>query len=99
MTDLLKQIDPELFSDDVKLTVLGSPEEPLFVAKEICDLLGYKNYCGLLKKMPEKYRQQFQINGWKNNILNFKGICWIIIYSNKSSTNTFKKWIVEHINK
>ena len=48
MTSLLTTAD----FHDAQLTVFGTHEEPWFVAKEVGDILGIKNYRNFVSKLP-----------------------------------------------
>ena len=54
--ELINQIDETFKFNDKDIRVIGSYNEPWFVAKDICDILGLKNVTESLRNIPEKWR-------------------------------------------
>ena len=54
--ELINKIDETFKINDKEIRILGSYNEPLFVAKDICDVLGLSNITEALKNIPQKWR-------------------------------------------
>lgn len=53
--DLIKSIDEAFLFEKNKIRIFGNFDKPLFVAKDICDVLGLSNITEALKHIPEKW--------------------------------------------
>ena len=52
--------------NDENIRVLGTSENPMFVVKDICNILGLTNVTETLRNIPEKWRSSVSLN--ENNI-------------------------------
>ena len=51
--ELLKQIDETITFNEQNIRVIGTYDEPWFVAKDICNILELKNITEAMKIIPE----------------------------------------------
>lgn len=98
MTQITKQV---IFGKEV--AVLGTLEEPLFRAKDVCAWLDETNAVQMLKHIPEDRRSQCikkikQINGatasWVNYLTEF-GVYYILMRSRKPKAAEYQYKICE----
>lgn len=98
MTQITKQV---IFGKEV--AVLGTLEEPLFRAKDVCEWLDETNAVQMLKHIPEDRRMQCikkikQINGatssWVNYLTEF-GVYYILMRSRKPKAAEYQYKICE----
>ena len=94
MTELLKSIDPELFAD---IQPLGTPEEPFYLVKQLCTVLGYTSTHNVLRNTPDKYKDCVFINNHKTNVVNTDGLYWIIMRCNKPSSLKVKERLIARL--
>ena len=75
--------------------------EPFWVAKDICDALGYSDVSMTLKKLDddEKLIQSFFVSGQNRDMLcvNESGLYTLILRSNKPEAKRFKKWVTSEV--
>ena len=55
--ELINQIDTTFNFNTNSIRVLGNPDSPLFVAKDICNILELTNVTESLKNIPEKWKK------------------------------------------
>ena len=55
--ELINQLDETFKFENKEIRILGSYNEPFFVAKDICDVLGLSNITEALKNIPQKWKQ------------------------------------------
>lgn len=98
MTQITKQV---IFGKEV--AVLGTLEEPLFRAKDVCEWLDETNAVQMLKHIPEDRRSQCikkikQLNGataaWVNYLTEF-GVYYILMRSRKPKAAEYQYKICE----
>ena len=53
--ELINQIDETILFNNDTVRIIGTYNDPWFVAKDICDILGLTNITNALKNIPEKY--------------------------------------------
>jgi len=99
--ELIKQIDETVSFDEKNIRVIGSYEEPWFVAKDICNILELPNITNALKILPEKWRGLKLLStfgGEQNmNIINEAGLYKLIMRSNKPISQKFQEVVCEEI--
>ncbi len=99
MTLLLRKIDPELF-ETLTINQFGTADKPLFVAKDICRLLGYSNTSYTIKDIPSEYIRKFTITGNHCiNVLTEEGVYWVFIRCNKPLNSKFQTWLIKNLTK
>ena len=100
--ELIKVIDQTLSFNDKKVRVVGTFDEPMFVAKDICDILALKNVTDSLKIIPEKWKKTMILTttnrGEQNtNLINEAGLYKLIMRSNKPIAEKFQEWVCEDV--
>lgn len=75
--------------------------ESLWVAKDICDVLEYKNPRDAISKLDDDERGMSEIptpSGIQNmNVINESGLYTLILRSNKPEAKKFKKWVTAEV--
>ena len=91
----------QLFSyneDPVRVIMLGEPPAPWWVAKDVCDILGYTNVTDTLNKhLDEDERNTLAIREGNRgnpvvNVINESGLYCLILRSNMPKAKEFRKW-------
>lgn len=99
--ELIKEIDETVSFNEKNIRVLGTYEEPWFVAKDICDILELPNLTNALKILPEKWRSLkilMTFGGDQNmSIINEAGLYKLIMRSNKPVAQKFQEVVCEEI--
>ena len=99
--ELIKQIDETVSFNEKNIRVIGSYNEPWFVAKDICNILELKNITETMKMIPEKWRGSEKLNtfGGDQNmiIINEAGLYKLIMRSNKPVAQKFQEVVCEEI--
>jgi prophage antirepressor-like protein len=99
--NLLKQIDETISFNENNIRVIGTYQEPWFVAKDICNILELKNVTEAMKIIPEKWRGSEKLNtfGGDQNmlIINEAGLYKLIMRSNKPVAQKFQEVVCEDI--
>ena len=95
-------------SEECVLRVYGTNEVPLFMAKDVCDILGYKNSRDTLKKhVDEEDRFKYQNDKCSDSIhftshphstlINESGLYCLILRSKKKEAVKFRKWVTQEV--
>ena len=99
--ELINQIDETFKFENKKIRVLGSYNEPWFVAKDICDILGLKNVTESLKNIPIKWKTSETLrasyNSQNMNIISEPAVYKLIMRSNKEIAQKFQEVVCEEI--
>ena len=99
--ELLNQIDETVSFNEKNIRVIGTYEEPWFVAKDICSILELPNITNAIKILPEKWRGLKLLStfgGEQNmNIINEAGLYKLIMRSNKPVAQKFQEVVCEEI--
>ena len=99
--ELIKQIDETVSFNEKNIRVIGSYNEPWFVAKDICNILELKNITETMKMIPEKWRGSEKLNtfGGEQNmiIISEAGLYKLIMRSNKPVAQKFQEYVCEEI--
>jgi len=99
--ELIKTIDETFKFDDKDIRIIGSYEKPLFVAKDICDILGLSNVTDTMKNIPEKWKDSENVftSGGKQNmiIISEPAVYKLIMRSNKPVAQKFQEVVCEEI--
>ena len=99
--ELLKQIDETITFNEQNIRVIGTCQEPWFVAKDICNILELPNITNALKILPEKWRGLKLLNtfGGEQNmiIINESGLYKLIMRSNKPIAQKFQEVVCDDI--
>lgn len=98
---LRKSIDMIFQYDTIPLRVLGTFDEPLFIANDVCDILGIVNSRQAIKNIPEQWKRldQIETNGGKQemNLITEHGLYFIVMRSNKPVARPFQIWLCEEV--
>ena len=102
--ELLNLLDETFNFDNKVIRVVGTYNEPWFVAKDICDILGLTNITEFVKNIPDKCKN---IISMKNNssqeqgrnmiVVNESGLYRLIARSNKPIAQKFQDAIFDDI--
>jgi len=99
--ELIYKIDETINFNNNTLRILGTYQKPLFVAKDICNIIGLSNVTEALKIIPEKWRSSefLKTSSGKQNMLliNESGLYKLIMRSNKPIAQKFQEWICEEV--
>jgi len=99
--ELIKSIDETFKFDDKVVRVLGTYDNPYFIAKDICNILGLKNITEMLRNIPEKWRSSEIVNtsGGNQNmiLLTEPAVYKLIMRSNKPIAQKFQDVVCEEI--
>lgn len=103
MTELINSIDMNLCFNKNNIRVLGTPENPMFVVKDICNILGLTNVTETLRNIPEKWRSSVSLKSGNSSnfqtscVVNEAGLYKIIMRSNKPIAQPFQEFVCEEI--
>lgn len=83
----------------VRIIMQGNPPVPWFVAKDVCDILGYSNVTDALNKhLDEDERNTLAIREGNRgnpilNVINESGLYCLTLRSNLPKAKEFRKWV------
>ncbi|MCP3968544.1 MAG: phage antirepressor Ant, partial [Lentisphaerae bacterium] len=87
--------------EDANVRVISKDEEPWFVAKDVCDVLGLSNITEALRNLDEDERGSELLNtfgGAQNSIIiNESGLYSLILRSRKPNAKKFKRWVTGEV--
>lgn len=99
--ELINQIDETLCFNENNIRVVGSYNEPWFVAKDICEILQLKDVSNALLNISDKWKGTKVIRtlGGKQDmrIINEAGLYKLIMRSNKPIAEKFQEVVCEEI--
>ena len=99
--ELIKQIDENFNFNNNIIRIVGTYDEPWFVAKDICQILEIRDVSMALTKIPEKWKGTKVIGtlGGKQDmrIINEAGLYKLIMRSNKTIAEKFQEVVCEDI--
>lgn len=74
-------------------------DQPWFVAKDVCDILGLTNPSESTKALDDDEKSTLRISegGPEANIINEAGLYSLVIRSNKPEAKQFKRWITHEV--
>jgi len=100
MTELI-EINTSVIYDTNNVKIIGSYDNPWFIAKDICKKIGLVNIVMALKKIPPNWRSMAKIgtiSGEQDcNIINEPGLYMLIMRSDKPEAQKFREWICEDV--
>jgi len=86
---------------EIRVVVDETTNEPLWVAKDICEVLQYKEVSKTLSKLDddEKGTKKIRTLGGEQNmaVINESGLYTLILRSNKPEAKKFKKWVTAEV--
>ena len=99
--DLIKQIDETVSFNEKNIRIIGTCQEPWFVAKDICNILELKNITEALKMIPECSRSSVKLNTFGGeqmmSIIDESGLYRLIMRSNKPVAQKFQDVVCKEI--
>jgi prophage antirepressor-like protein len=99
--ELVNEIDETITFNKSDIRVLGTHNEPWFVAKDICEILEIKDVSMALTKISDKWKGTKVIGtlGGEQNmrIINEAGLYKLIMRSNKPIAQKFQEFVCEEI--
>jgi prophage antirepressor-like protein len=99
--ELVNQIDETICFNEKNIRIIGSYNEPWFVAKDICEILKLKDVSNALLNIPEKWKGTKVISTLGGNqdmrIINEAGLYKLIMRSNKPVAQKFQEVVCEEI--
>lgn len=98
------QLSTFTFTPGLTLRAVLIGTEPWFVAKDVCDVLAYKDVSmSLARHVDDEDRQPFNLNSTTNrgairgnprvSVINESGLYALILGSKKPEAKAFKKWV------
>lgn len=89
---------------DATVRVVSLGDEPWFVAKDVCDVLGLSNTTEALKGLDEDEKHQLtaniinpEVGGRGTYVINESGLYSLVLRSRKPQAKAFKKWITAEV--
>jgi len=108
--ELINSIDESFMFDNKTIRVIGTTDEPWFVAKDVCDILGLTNITESLKNIRESHKQIKNLtsvlmkSGFSNQeqgrnmiFINESGLYRLISRSNKPIAQKFQDEVFDEI--
>ena len=100
--ELINSIDETFKFENKEIRVLGNYHEPLFVAKDICNILELSNVTESLRNIPEKWKCSEILNTLTRGkqtmiILKEPAVYQLIMRSNKPIAQKFQEVVCEEI--
>ena len=99
--ELINHIDETICFNEKNIRIIGSYDEPWFVAKDICEILEIKDISMALTKISDKWKGTKVIGtlGGKQDmrIINEAGLYKLIMRSNKPVAQKFQEVVCEDI--
>ena len=99
--ELIKQIDETVSFNEKNIRIVGTCQEPWFVAKDICNILELKNITEALKMIPESSRCSAKLNTFGGeqmmSIIDEAGLYRLIMRSNKPVAQKFQEVVCKEI--
>ena len=99
--ELINEIDETICFNENNIRVIGTFQEPWFVAKDVCEILELKDVSNALLNIPEKWKGTKVIRtlGGKQDmrIINEAGLYKLIMRSNKPIAQKFQEVVCEEI--
>lgn len=79
-------------------TLTDKAEEPWFVAKDVCDILGHSNVSMALDRLDDDERSKFNLGRQgETNIVNEAGLYSLVLGSRKPEAHEFKRWVTHEV--
>jgi prophage antirepressor-like protein len=99
--ELINKIDETFKFENKEIRLSGSYNEPLFVAKDICDVLELSNITNSLRNIPEKWMTLQNVKSSYNSqnmiFLTEPAVYKLIMRSNKPIAQKFQEVVCEEI--
>lgn len=99
--ELIKQLDQTISFNEHDIRIIGTYQEPWFVAKDICNILDIKDVSMALNKIDDKWKDTKVIGTLGGNqdmrIINESGLYKLIMRSNKPIAQKFQEVVCDEI--
>lgn len=80
------------------MRAVGDNENPLFVAKDVCDILGITNVTAAVQRLDEDERSKFNLGRQgETNVINEFGLYSLVLASRKPEAKQFKRWVTHDV--
>lgn len=80
----------------VRTVILGN--EPWFVAKDVCEVLGHTNPTVAMQMLETDERTKHSLGrAGETNLINESGLYTLIIKSNRPNAKKFRKWVTSEV--
>ena len=107
MSSLINTIDQTINFNDQTIRIVGTYDSPMFVASDVCKILGLANVTDTLRSLPDKWKQICDL-GFSEvtstarktqgmNCITEAGLYKIIMRSNKPIAQKFQEIVCEEI--
>ena len=87
--------------NSIQVRVVVVNNEPWFVAKDLCQVLGISKYRNAISRLDDDERESFKLDtlGGKQDMITVSesGMYALVISSRKSEAKTFRKWITSEV--
>lgn len=97
----MNEIIPFGYGDSLVRVVQSENGEPMWVAKDVCDILDLKDVNRSLSKLDddEKLMLKIFVSGQNRDmsVINESGLYTLILRSNKPEAKPFKKWVTHEV--
>lgn len=97
----MNEIIPFGYGDSLVRVVQTENGEPMWVAKDVCDILGYTHITNTLSKLDEDEKLTVKIlqsgQDREMSVINESGLYTLILRSNKPEAKPFKKWVTHEV--
>lgn len=101
MTELINIVDTDMKFNSNTVRIIGTSENPLFVVKDICNILGLKNPTDVLRNISDRWKTLANVkstSGIQNSlVVTEAGLYKIIMRSNKPIAEPFQEWVCETV--
>ena len=110
MTSLINSLDETISFNENTIRIVGTYEQPLFIASDICKILGLTNATETLRTLPDKWKRVKEISDLREtettsrsrniqemNCVTEAGLYRIIMRSNKPIAQKFQEVVCEDI--
>jgi len=92
---------PFMYESKEVRTIKDENGNPLFVAKDVCDILGIKNVSDALSKIPDNHKGIDSIDTLggtqKLNVVDEPGLYRLILRSDKPQAEPFMEWVTSEV--
>lgn len=86
------------FNSSPVRTLTDEDNEPWFVAKDVCDILGHSNVSMALDRLDDDERAKFNLGRQgETNIVNEAGLYGLVLGSRKPEAHKFKRWVTHEV--
>jgi prophage antirepressor-like protein len=98
MSIIIENKDIEIYNfENENIRVVGTPENPFFVVKDICNILELSNVTNTMRNIPDKWKSSEIIKSTSGEQLsitvNESGLYKLIMRSNKPIAQKFQEWV------